>query len=111
MPTSKHRRNGNLRPRGKVANSIPPTPIIDPEDRWRQNALLVAQLQKMYGGTGRPDWTDEQIDAALEEIDREADAIMLRVAARTRAAPTPRQLELFPHDERIARKRLTAKTG
>jgi hypothetical protein len=92
MPTSKHRRKGKLRPRGKVNNAIPPRPIIDPEYPWRQDALLIAQLQKMFGGNA---WTDEQIDAALDEIDREEDAIFLAMA-KQRAAPTPQQLELFP---------------
>jgi hypothetical protein len=98
MPTSKHRRKGKLRPRGKVNNTIPPRPIIDPEDPWRQDAFLIAQLQKMYGSNGGRDWTDAQIDAALDAIDRECDAIFLAMAKR-RAAPTPRQLELFPPDE------------
>ena len=93
MPKSKHRRNGKLRPRGKVNNYIPPGPMTDPEYNWQQDAFLIAQLQKMYGGN---DWTDEQIDAALEEIDRECNAIMPLAPAKKRAAPTPRQLELFP---------------
>jgi hypothetical protein len=38
MPTSKHRRKGKPRPRGKVNNAIPPGPIIDPEDHLRQDA-------------------------------------------------------------------------
>ena len=93
MPTSKHRRKGKPRPRGKVNNAIPPGPIIDPEYPWRQDALLIARLQKMYGGN---DWTDEQIGAALDEIDRETDAMMQRAMARVRTAPEPQQLELFP---------------
>ena len=52
----------------------------------------------MYGSNGGRDWTDAQIDAALDAIDRECDAIFLAMAKR-RAAPTPRQLELFPPDE------------
>jgi hypothetical protein len=94
MPTSKHRRKGKLRPRGKVNNAIPPRPIVDPEDPWRQDAVLVGQLQKMFGGN---DWTDAQIDAALDEIDRETDAMEQRIMARLRPAPEPpQQLELFP---------------
>ena len=60
----------------------------------RQDAVLVGQLQKMFGGN---DWTDAQIDAALDEIDRETDAMEQRVMARLRPAPEPlQQLELFP---------------
>jgi hypothetical protein len=92
MPTSKHRRKGKLRPRGKVNNAIPPRPVIDPDDHWR-DPVLIAQLQKMFGGN---DWTDAQIDAALDEIDRETDAMEQRVMARVRPAPEPQQLELFP---------------
>jgi hypothetical protein len=55
--------------------------------------VLVGQLQKMFGGN---DWTDAQIDAALDEIDRETDAMEQRVMARVRPAPEPQQLELFP---------------
>ena len=48
----------------------------------------------MFGGN---DWTDAQIDAALDEIDRESDAMMMqRIMARERPAPEPQQLELFP---------------
>ena len=97
MPNSKHRRKGKLRPRGKVNTSIRPEPVIDPQYHWRQDAVLVAQLQKMYGGDGRRDWTDEQIDAAIDELDREGTATFLRWAAKLRAdPPPPQQLELFP---------------
>jgi hypothetical protein len=92
MPTSKHRRKGKPRPRGKVNNAIPPRPIVDPEDPWRQDAVLAGQLQKMFGGN---DWTDAQIDAALDEIDREEDAMFL-ATVKQRTAPEPQQLELFP---------------
>ena len=48
----------------------------------------------MFGGN---DWTDAQIDAALDEIDRESDAMMMqRIMARERPAPELQQLELFP---------------
>jgi hypothetical protein len=88
MPNSKHRRKGKLRPRGKVNTSIRTEPV--------QDAVLVAQLQKMYGD-GRRDWTDEQIDAAIDELDREGTATFLRWAAKLRAdPPPPQQLELFP---------------
>jgi hypothetical protein len=95
MPTSKHRRKGKLRPRGKVNTAIPPRPVIDPEDDWRQDAILIAQLQKMYGDNNGRDWTDEQIDAALDEIDREEDAMFV-ATVKQRTAPEPQQLELFP---------------
>jgi hypothetical protein len=69
-----------------------PRPIVDPEDPWRQDAVLVAQLKKMFGGN---DWKDEQIDTALDEIDRETDAMMRRALVRVRPAPEPQQLALF----------------
>lgn len=98
MPTSKHRRKGKLRPRGKINTAIPPRPVIDSEDPWRQDGVLMAQLQKMYGSNDGRDWTDKQIDAALDEINREDEAIFL-AWAKQRAAPEPQQLELFPRDE------------
>lgn len=58
----------------------------------------MAQLQKMYGGNDWGDWTDAQIDAALEEINRESDAMMPLALAEERAAPTPHQLELLPRE-------------
>ena len=82
MPNSKHRRKGKLRPRDKVNTSTRPGPVIDPQYHWRQDTGLVAQLQKMYGGDGRCDWTDEQIDAAIVEISYEkVDAAIKRHAA------------------------------
>jgi hypothetical protein len=74
----------------RAARSTPPSrrPIIDPEDPWRQDGVLIAQLQKMYGSNDGRDWTDEQIDAVLDEIDRENEAIFL-AWAKQRAAPEP----------------------
>ena len=62
--------------------------------------MLIAQLRKMYGSNGGRDWTDAQIDAALDEIDREEDAIFLAWAKKYAAPepPQPQQLELFPVD-------------
>jgi hypothetical protein len=74
MPNSKHRRKGKPRPRWKVNNPIPPQPIAGPHDDWRQDAELVARLHKMYGGN---DWTDDQVEAATDEIDRESDALLM----------------------------------
>jgi|ERR1700761_1164964 hypothetical protein len=100
MSKSKHRRKGKLRPRGKVSisprASIPPWASVDPEF----DALLMARLRKMYGGTGWRDWTDAQIDVAFDEVDREETAAFLRrAAARARPVPEPQQLELFPLDD------------
>ena len=95
MPISTHRRKGKLRPRGKINAATPPRPSIDLEDPWRRHAVLIAQLKKMYGGNNGRDWTDEQIDVALDAIDREEDATFL-AWAKQRAAPEPQQLELFP---------------
>jgi hypothetical protein len=82
MPTSKHRRKGKLRPRGKASNSFPPRAVTDPEYDWQQDAELIARLRKMYGGNGWRDWTDEQIDAAIVEISYEkVDAVIKRRAA------------------------------
>ena len=99
MPKSKHRRKGQLRhgktrPRDK--GIIPPWASVDPEF----DTLLMARLQKKYGGTGWRDWTDAQIDVAFDEIDREeAAAFTRRIAAMTRPAAEPQQLELFPLDD------------
>ena len=81
MPISKHRRKGKLRSRDtidKAGNPLPPQPVTDPENHWwRQDAELMARLQKMYGGNAGRDWTDAQIDAAIDELDRENDAKLM----------------------------------
>jgi hypothetical protein len=53
---------------------MPPLSPVELEHERQQDALLMAQLKKMYGGTDWGDWTDAQIDIALEEMEREASA-------------------------------------
>jgi hypothetical protein len=72
MPKSKHRRNGKIRTRRNLKNR-PPLPQLPPVDyEWERHkdALLIIQLRKMYGGNDWDDWTEYQIDAAIEEMDR-----------------------------------------
>ena len=106
MPISKHRRKGKLRSRDtidKAGNPLPPQPVTDPENHWwRQDAELMARLQKMYGGNAGRDWTDAQIDAAMVEIAHEQ--VEARIKRRAAVAERewraqrrePQQPELVP---------------
>jgi hypothetical protein len=69
MPRSKHRRNGRTRQRGNIKLLLlPPLPPVDLEYERQQDALLMVKLLNTYGGSNSGDWTDDQIDASLEQI-------------------------------------------
>jgi hypothetical protein len=67
MAESKHRRKGKTRARVKSKYGAP-LPISYRYLRHK-NVLLIAQLEKKYGSNIWENWTDEQIDAALAEIE------------------------------------------
>jgi hypothetical protein len=71
VPRSKHRRNGRTRQRGNIkVPLLPPLSPVDLEYERQKDALLMVELQKTYGGSNWGDWTDDQIDAALEQISK-----------------------------------------
>jgi hypothetical protein len=71
VPTSKHRRKGKTRKRVNL-KTAPPPPLqpIDYEWERHKTALEDVQLRKMYGEPSPDGWTDDQIDALIEEMHR-----------------------------------------
>jgi hypothetical protein len=72
VPNSKHRRKGKTRKPAnlKTAPSLWSRAYREEYER-RQDALLLERLRKKYGGDDWDDWTEEQIDEAIEEHNRE----------------------------------------
>jgi hypothetical protein len=72
MSRSKHRRRGRVRPRQnrKTAPPLPPSPSIDYAWERHKSAVEEEQLRKMFGEEPPGGWTDDQIEALVEDIDR-----------------------------------------
>ena len=80
MPTSKHRRKGKARPRGKIAEFQPPTPpppspeelaeMAKEEERDRETEKPVCARLREIHGTDR-EWTDTEYDEARGQLEGE----------------------------------------